>query len=59
MGILKGASFLVVQKGQEVHQGFVLVMGADRDAKNLVVRRGLKAELPSVRPMVVVGGVST
>lgn len=34
-------------------------MGADRDAKNLVVTKGLRVELPIVRPMEEEEGVNT
>ena len=50
---------LVAQKEQEGHLVFVLVMGADKDAKNQGVIKVLRAELPTVRLMVEGGGAST
>ena len=48
-----------VQRLHEENQGFVLVMGADRDAKNLGATRVLRAERRTARPMVEGRGVNT
>lgn len=50
--ILRDANFWAAQKEHEGHLVFVLVMVADRDAKNQGVTRVLRAELPIARPMV-------
>lgn len=52
VAILRNANFWAAQKEHEGHLVFVLVMGADRDAKNQGVTRVLRAEPPIVRPMV-------
>lgn len=49
----------VVRKVPEDHPAFVLVMGADRDARNLDVTKVLRAELPFARPTEGERGAST
>lgn len=50
---------MAVQKEQEGLLVFVLVMGADKDAKNQGVTKVPRAALPTVRLMVEGGGAST
>lgn len=50
---------MAVEREHEGHQVFVLVMGADRDAKNLGARTVLRAERRTARHMVEGRGVNT
>lgn len=49
----------IVLKEQEVLPAFALPMVEDVGVKNQTAIRELKVELPSVKPMVVVGGVDS
>ena len=48
-----------MQRGHGGHLVFVLVMGADKDARNQGAAKVQRAVLPIVSPMVEGGGAST
>lgn len=56
--IQKSASLKAAQKEQEEQLAFALATGVDRDARNQVAIKVLKAVLHIVKPMEEVGGVS-